>query len=119
MSGLTDYFRDMASETGPLLSTSMFGEAKTGTVFSTGAGNAVVDGPTEGEEFDGQNRTRRVSTITAIVCADSIVANPEGKTFVHDGETYTVRAVEAADEGMKTLRASRQRTPQTGRQAEG
>ena len=111
-------FAALSAEDGPWLET--FGVAVTGTAFSGSAGVAIIDGPVATEEFDDANRTRAVDVITATCSAAGLASSPlKGKTIIHGALTFIVRAEEQADEGMKTLRASRQRTPQTGRQAEG
>ena len=112
---VSDEIDELSGESGPWMGT--WGKTCTGTVFTAGSGKAVVNGPVVVEEYDELGQARRADTITFEASAAALAEPVIDKTIVYGGATYVVRGVERADSGMKTLRASRRRTTETGRRA--
>lgn len=83
-----DDILELSAEDGAFLVT--FGVALTGTVFTTGEGVGIVDGPALMEETDNRNDRRTVRQIAVQLSRAACVASPGGKTVVYEGITYTI-----------------------------
>ena len=113
MAGLIDMVNRMAGSTGPFMKA--WGEDVTGTVFATGSGKAVVEGPVSAEEDDAEDQRRQRREITAELTVADLVADRMNKTIVYDGVTYTTRERVRADSGMEAWRCVEARVMEAGR----
>lgn len=108
----------LSAEDGPFLAT--FGVALTGTIFTTGSGVGIVDGPSVSEITDGRNDRRAVRQIVVQLSRAACVASPGGKTIVFGGLTYTITGDTMAtpeESHWWTLTAMETRLTEGGRRA--
>jgi len=111
-----EQIQELSAEGGEFLAT--FGVAVTGSLFTTGSGTAIIDGPAHAQTYDDASRFHTKRSLNVQVSRAACVATVIDSTIVYGGVTYRIvgpDATQAPDAHWYSLTAVETNVVETGR----